>query len=138
MNESAPEEKKHTSANLAGKKVLWVEDDQFLKNIISHKLTQEKVSIIYAEEGETALQSAMNEKPDLIVLDILLPGLDGVEVLRRLKSSDETKNIPVIMFSNVDDKARIEESQKHGAVGFFVKTSMNMDEIIAELDKALK
>lgn len=125
-------------SNLAGKSILWVEDDQFLKDIISHKLAQEQVTIHYAKEGQSALDLAASEKPNLIVLDILLPGIDGVEVLRRLKAGPLTKDIPVIMFSNVDDKARIEETQKLGIAGFFVKTYMTMDEIINELSKAIK
>ena len=132
MTESAP-----APTNLKGKKLLWVEDDQFLKNIISHKLAQEDVAIVYAQEGQSALALAASEKPDLIVLDILLPGIDGVEVLRQLKANPATQAIPVIMFSNVDDKARIDETHKLGVAGFFVKTSMTMDEIIAEMSKAL-
>lgn len=136
MTESVPDAATPAS-NLKGKKILWVEDDQFLQNIISHKLGQEDVVIKYAQEGQGALDLAVSEKADIIVLDILLPGIDGVEVLRQLRANPATQAIPVIMFSNVDDKARMEESQKLGVRGFFVKTSMTMEEIIAEINKAL-
>lgn len=120
-------------SKLKGKKILWVEDDAFLKGIISHKLTQEGATVLYAQNGEEALASAGNEKPDMIVLDILLPGFDGVEVLRRLKADPNLAAIPVVMFSNVDDKDRVEEARKLGSKGFFVKTSVTMDEIITQL-----
>ena len=124
-------------SNLAGKTILWVEDDKFLQGIISHKLNQESATILYTKDGQEALGLAEQNKPNLIVLDILLPSMDGVEVLRKLKASEATRDIPVIMFSNVDDKARVEESRKLGIKGFFVKTTMTMDEIVAELNKAV-
>lgn len=124
-------------ASLKGKKILWVEDDKFLQNIISHKLNSTETQVLYARDGQAALNMAISEKPDLIVLDVLLPNIDGIEVLRKLKENANTEFIPVIIFSNVDDKSRIEESQRLGSAGFFVKTSMTMDEIIAELDKVL-
>lgn len=120
-------------SKLKGKKILWVEDDSFLKSIISPKLSREGAEVLYAQNGEEALSSAESQNPNIIVLDILLPGFDGVEVLRRLKANSATAAIPVVMFSNVDDKDRVEEAQRLGSKGFFVKTSVTMDEIINQL-----
>ena len=121
------------SGVLQGKKILWVEDDSFLKDIIAQKLSHEQATLFYASEGERALVLAKKEKPDVVMLDILLPGMDGVTILSRLKESPETKDIPVIMFSNLDEKSKIDQSMHLGASGFFVKSSMTLDQIVAKI-----
>jgi len=122
---------------MENKKILWVEDDSFLTDIIAQKLSQQHLELLYASEGVGALQKARKEHPDAIVLDILLPGMDGLEVLTQLKADDETKHIPVIMFSNLNDQAKIEQSKTLGAEGFFVKAMTNLETILAEIQKVI-
>jgi DNA-binding response OmpR family regulator len=119
------------------KKILWVEDDSFLTNIIAQELSKQQWTIIYAADGATALPLARTEQPDAIVLDILLPGIDGIEVLTQLKGSDETKRIPVIMFTNLDDQEKIDRSIALGAAGFFIKATVTLEAITAEIQKAI-
>lgn len=119
------------------KKILWVEDDSFLTNIIAQKLSEQHWGLLYASEGASALQMARKEQPDAIVLDILLSGMDGLEVLAQLKAGEETKHIPVLMFSNLDDQAKIEQSKTLGAEGFFVKAMTTLEAIIAEIQKVI-
>lgn len=121
----------------AAKKILWVEDDAFLTNIIAHELSNQHWQVLYAREGVTSLAIAKSEKPDAIVLDIMLPGMDGFEVLKRLKADDETKDIPVVMFTNLDDPEKVELSKILGAEGFFVKALVSLDSIIAEIQKVI-
>ncbi len=123
--------------SLAGKKILWLEDDKFLSDIIAQKLSHGNAKLLYAKDGNQALLVAKEQKPDVILLDILLPGMDGIEVLKQLKADPETKDIPVIMFSNLDDKEKVDQSMTFGAKGFFVKASMDLDQIIAEILKVL-
>lgn len=127
-----------TSAALpVSKKVLWVEDDSFLKNIIAQNLSQQHLEVLYAVEGASVLQIAQKEQPAVIVLDILLPGIDGLEVLTRLKAAPETKHIPVLMFSNFDDKEKIEQSKALGAEDFFVKAVTPLEEIIEKIQQII-
>lgn len=117
------------------KKILWVEDDSFLTNIIAQKLSEQHWELLYALEGASALKIAEKEQPDVIVLDILLPGMDGLEVLTQLKANEGTKHIPVLMFSNFDDPTKIEQSKALGAEDFFVKAMTSLETIIAEIQK---
>lgn len=121
----------------AEKKILWVEDDSFLTDIIAQKLSEQNWKLLYALEGASALAMAHKEQPDAIVLDILLPGMDGLEVLAKLKADESTKHIPVIMFSNFDDKEKIEKSKALGAEGFFVKAMVTLETIITEIQKVI-
>jgi DNA-binding response OmpR family regulator len=117
------------------KKIMWMEDDFFLKRLIAQRLIQEQYELLQTNEGEATIALAKKERPNIIMLDILLAGTDGVEVLRRLKSDEETKNIPVIMFSNVNDPERIKVSAELGAAAFFVKTTVTLDEILSVIKK---
>lgn len=123
--------------NLKGKRILWVEDDKFLNDIITQKLSHEEVSVFSANNGEDALKIAKNEKLDAIMLDIMLPGMDGIEILTHLKEDPTTKDIPVVMFSNLDDKTKIEKAMSLGAKGFFIKASMTLEETMAKVSEII-
>ncbi len=125
------------STSLEGKKILWVEDDDFLSGIIAQRLGKEKSIFINSVRGEEVMGLAEQEAPDIIVLDILLPGMDGIDILARLKANEKTKHIPVIMFSNLDDTSKVEKSKSLGAVGFFLKASVDLDEVVNEIKKAI-
>ncbi|MBI2476283.1 MAG: response regulator [Candidatus Taylorbacteria bacterium] len=128
----------HTEFSIEGKKVMWVEDDKFLSDVIARKLSNEKCKLLHAADGEQALALLEKEVPDIILLDILLPGLDGFEALSRVKASDKTKNIPVIILSNLGQKADIEKGKKLGADSFLIKATVTLDEIIEELKTVLR
>ncbi len=122
-----------TEPALEGRKVMWVEDDKFLSDIISRKLSGEKCVLIHSAEGEGALKLAEKEKPDIILLDILLPGIDGFEILTRLKANASTKNIPVILLSNLGQQSDVDKGEKLGAEKFLIKATVTLDEIISEM-----
>src|SRR3989338_8622077 len=124
-------------ANLTGKKVMWVEDDKFLSDIISRKLVGEGCKLVHSTSGEEALSLVEAEMPDVIVLDILLSGIDGFEILKRLKENVKVKKIPVILLSNLGQKADVEKGEKLGAQKFLVKATMNLDEIVEEIKRAI-
>ncbi|MCX6788212.1 MAG: response regulator [Candidatus Kaiserbacteria bacterium] len=119
------------------KKILWVEDDSFLVDIIAQRLAVQAWELIPAHEGVAALALAKEKQPDIIVLDILLPGMDGLEVLAKLKADESTKHIPVLMFSNFDDKEKVERSKTLGAANFFVKAMVDLDAIVVEIQKVV-
>lgn len=119
------------------KRILWVEDDEFLGGLIGQRLTQEQYVLFRASKGEDALRIAETEKPDIILLDILLPGMDGMEILKHLKENESTKHIPVIMFSNLNDAEKVEQSKALGAANFFVKAYVTLDEVLVEIQKTI-
>jgi len=122
-----------TLADLSGKKVMWVEDDKFLSDIIARKLTGEGCKLLHCTTGEEALGIVEKEIPDIIILDILLSGIDGFEILRRLKATEKVKKIPVILLSNLGQKADIDKGRALGAEKFLIKATMNLDEIVDEI-----
>jgi len=133
MNDISPD----TASGLEGKKVMWVEDDKFLSDIIARKLSRTKCVLRHATEGESALVMAEKEQPDVILLDILLPGIDGFEILSRLKSNPKTKSIPVIFLTNLSQKSDMDRGQKLGAAQFLVKATVTLDEIVNAIKKVL-
>lgn len=123
---------------LKGKKVLWVEDDTFLSELIGRKLSAQGCATAHATEGEGALPLIETEQPDIVLLDILLPGIDGYEVLKRLKENAKTKHIPVILLSNLGQRDDVEKGTARGAARFLIKATVTLDEILHEIQAVLK
>ena len=118
-------------------KILLVEDEDFLLELYETKLEQAGYEVIKASNGSQGLSLAQLEKPNLILLDILMPEVDGYEMLRRLKADAKTKNIPVIIFSNLSQKAEIEKGLKLGASDFIIKTSVTPSELAGRVREFL-
>ena len=120
------------------KKILIVEDDNFLRELIAKKLIDENYKVSEAVDGEEGLKKIKEEKPDLIVLDLILPGVDGFEVLSKMKEDDALKSIPVIILSNLGQRDDIERGLKLGAVDYLIKAHFTPGEIIEKIKNALK
>ena len=116
-------------------KILIIEDDQSLVKIINEALDAEKFKTVLALEVDEGLDKAILENPDLIVLDILLPGQSGFTCLRNLKNNRKTKDIPVIILSNLGQAEEIREALKLGAVDYLVKADFTIDEVIKKILK---
>jgi DNA-binding response OmpR family regulator len=125
------------SGALVGKKLLWVEDDRFLKDIITVRLANEGCLLLHAGDETDAMSLLQKDRPDIILLDILLPGTDGFEILKKLKADPSTKDIPVILLSNLSQQADIDKGKQLGAVKFLVKSTVTLDEIIGEVRSVL-
>jgi DNA-binding response OmpR family regulator len=123
---------------LMGKKVMWVEDDQFLSDLISRKLGNQGSRLMYSRTGEEALKMLESEVPDIIILDILLPGISGFDILEKLKSDDKLKNVPVVILSNFSQNNEIERATKLGADRFLIKASIVLDDLVRELQAVLE
>ena len=123
---------------LAGKKIMWVEDDKYLNDIISRKFAAEECQLVHASDGESALAMVEKEMPDIILLDILLPRMDGYSVLEKLKSMPAVSHIPVLILSNLGQKSDVEKGKALGAEKFIVKATLSLDEIIQETSNILK
>ncbi len=119
------------------KKVLVIEDDAFLLSVYQAKMQQVQLDFRIAKDGEQAF-SLLNEfQPDLIVLDLMIPKESGFDVLKKLKSEPKWQNIPVLVVSNLSQDEEKEKAKKLGAVDFFVKSEVNMQEIIQRVEQLL-
>jgi DNA-binding response OmpR family regulator len=117
--------------------ILIVEDDKFLRELISQKLIKEGYNISQAVDGEEGLEKIKKEKPDLVLLDLILPGIDGFEVLARAKEDPEVVKIPVIILSNLGQKEDVEKGMGLGAVDYLVKAHFTPGEIIDKMKRIL-
>lgn len=120
-----------------GKKILWVEDDKFLSMILSKKFEGSGYTLLKAKDSTEAFSLLASDIPDIIILDILLPGVSGFEILQKIKEDEKLKNIPVIMLSNMSKQSDIEKSKTLGAQRFIVKAAVSLDEIITEVESLI-
>lgn len=135
MENDATQQKR---VQLDGKTILWIEDDVLISEIIKKKLQRYDVTLLHAfDSGEAFKYLDDGENPDIIFLDILLPGMNGYEILERLKSEDATKNIPVIILTNFGQKSEIEKGLKLGAEKFLIKATITLDEVFREAENTL-
>ncbi|OGZ57743.1 MAG: hypothetical protein A3B96_00365 [Candidatus Spechtbacteria bacterium RIFCSPHIGHO2_02_FULL_43_15b] len=118
-------------------KILFVEDEPSLQKTVGDILIKEGFTIFQATDGESGFQVAKSEKPDLILLDLILPKRDGFEVLKDLKSDVETKDIKVIVLTNLQSSGDIEKAIEFGATTYLVKANYNLDEIVVKIKEVL-
>ncbi len=117
--------------------VLLVEDDSFLANIYKTKFEMEGFKISISENGEIALADVKKKKPAIILLDILLPKLDGFAVLSKLKEDKDTKDIPVILLTNLGQKDDVQKGLDMGAVDYLIKAHFKPSEVVDKVKKVL-
>lgn len=115
------------------KKILFIEDESALQKTLGESLRQEGFEIISALDGELGLNLAKTKNPDLILLDLILPKINGFEVLKQLKSLQETKDIPVIVLTNLEGVGEIDKVLELGATTYLVKAQYSLDEMIEKI-----
>ncbi len=123
---------------LVGKKIMWVEDDQFLSDLISRKLSKQGCKLFYAPTGEDVLKLLEKETPDILLLDILLPGINGFDVFEKMKIIDRLKNVPVIVLSNFSQQSQLDRGKQLGAARFLVKATIVLDDLVKEIAAVLE
>ena len=119
------------------KTILIVEDDEFLRSLTAKRLEKENYHIEVAVDGENAISVIETIHPSLILLDLLLPGKDGFEVLKKIRSTDATKAIPVIIFSNLGQKEDIEKAKALGVDDFLIKANFTLDDVVGKIKKLI-
>ncbi len=117
--------------------ILIIEDDKFLRQLIAQKLLKEGYDVSEAIDGEEGLKKVKEEKPDLVLLDLILPGIDGFEVLSQLGKDESLSQIPVIILSNLGQKEDVERGLNLGAIDYLIKAHFTPGEIIEKIKKAL-
>jgi len=120
-----------------GKKVLIVEDDEYLRSLTAKRLEGEGFTVLTASDGDVAIKQA-GEGPDIILLDLLLPGMSGFEVLEKLRATEGTKTTPIIVFSNLGQKEDIEKAKGLGANDFMIKANFTLDDVVEKIRGYLK
>lgn len=123
---------------LMAKTILIIEDDKFLRELIVKKLVGEGYKTSEAIDGEEGIKKIREEKPDLVLLDLILPGIDGFKVLAKMKGDSKIAPIPVIILSNLGQKEDVERGLKMGAIDYLVKAHFTPGEIIEKVKNTLK
>ena len=117
----------------ARKKVLWVEDDKLIGSILAKKLASSGFDLFHAKNGDEAVQSLKGMTPDAVVLDLVLPGMSGFDILEIVRKEDRLKNVPAMILSNLSKQSDIERAKALGAQKFLVKASVSLDQIVDEV-----
>lgn len=118
-------------------KILLVEDESMIVEMYKLRLEEEGYEVLATDKGSEALTLATKAKPDLILLDIILPEVDGFTILQSLKAQSSTKKIPVLMLTNLGQESDQKKGNEFGAAGYFVKASHTPADIIKEIKKVL-
>lgn len=121
----------------ANTKILVVEDDNFLQGLLSKKLSGEGFEIAAVNNGNDALEKVKEFNPNAILLDLILPEMQGFEVLEKLKDDPNTKEIPVIVLSNLGQKEEINKGMELGAADYMVKAHFTPEEIVEKVEEIL-
>lgn len=120
------------------RKILIIEDELTLRNALAEYLLGEKFEVVTASDGEKGLGLAISETPDLIILDIILPKLDGFKVLEEIKKDEKAKNIPVILLTNLESAEDIQKAFEKGADTYLVKSEYSLEDIAKKIRGILK
>ena len=118
--------------------VLLVEDDRFLRRAAEASLRQAGFTVALASDGEEALRQVAAVKPAIVLLDLIMPKLQGFEVLRRLKAAPETAGIPVVVTSNLGQETDVKQAMNLGAAAYFIKSNLSLQELVTVVRDTLK
>ncbi len=121
----------------AKKNVLIIEDDFFVRDLYIRQFTKSGFGVSAAEDGTEGVAKVEEQKPDIILLDIMLPKLSGLEVLKRLKENPTTKPIPVILLTNLSEDQTIKDGFELGAEGYLIKSAYTPEQVVKEVAKLL-
>jgi len=119
-------------------RILLIEDDTFLSGMYVTKLGLENFEVALASDGKQGLKMALEEQPDLILLDIILPKLDGFEILKAVRKDKNTKNIPVILLTNLGQKDDVERGLSLGATDYLIKAHFMPSEVVDKIKRLIK
>lgn len=120
------------------KKILFIEDEPTLQKVASEVLRQEGYSIKSFIDGQQGMEAIKEDKPDLVLLDLILPSKNGFEILKEMKSDKATKDIPVIILTNLEGSRDVEKALELGATTYLVKANYELDDIVKKVKDTLK
>ena len=120
------------------KKILIIEDDAFLSKLLARQLETSGFATVLAATGQEALSAASAQPADMVLLDIMLPDVDGFDLLKQIKTDSKSKAAPVIIISNLGQAEDITQGKKLGAVDYIVKSDLSLDELVKKVRQYLK
>ncbi len=120
------------------KSILIVEDDDFFRSLLSKKISSEGFVALEAIDGEKGIKMVKEKKPDLIILDLLLPNIDGFEVLSQIKADASVSSIPIIILSNLGQQEDVERGLKLGANDYLIKSQFDINQVIDKIKNILE
>lgn len=129
---------KAKNTELDKKKVLWIEDDRLIGNILKKKILSSGLDLTHVQDGGSALEALKNLKPDVIVVDLILPGMDGFELLDAFNQNQSLANVPRMVLSNLSKTGDIDKAKSLGAKKYLVKASTSLDQVIIEIKSLCK
>lgn len=118
---------------LEAKKILIIEDEPALRRSVQFRLTKEGYDVTVAKDGEEGILAVAEKKPDLILLDLILPKVNGFDILKRFKAEAATKDIPVIIFTNLSQEADQRQAKALGAADFFIKSDLSIERVVEKV-----
>jgi DNA-binding response OmpR family regulator len=124
--------------SIAKKKILWVEDDKLIGSILEKKLTSSGFDLILAKNGEEAFRQLATIVPNLIIMDLILPGISGFDIIQNIREDERLKKVPIMILSNLSNPSDIERAKLMGVVKFMVKAASSLDQIVAEVRSLAK
>lgn len=119
------------------KKILIVDDEAVLVDLLRNKISRQGFDVIEACDGEEGLQKALAERPDLILMDVIMPKMDGITVLKKLRQDHWGKDVPVIILTNLNTAEAVENSIASGAYDYLVKIDYTLDDLVDIIKKRL-
>lgn len=119
------------------KKILIIEDETSLNNVLSDKITSEGFEVLHANNGEDGLRTAFSNHPDLILLDIIMPKMDGITMLTKLREDEWGKTVPVIILTNLSDDETVYRSIQNGVHDYLVKADWKIEDLMDVISKKL-
>jgi len=120
------------------KKILIIEDESALQKTLGEVLSQQGYQVLPALNGEVGLKLAQSEKPDLILLDLILPKIHGFDVLKKIKDNPETKEIPVIILTNLESMEDVKRAMELGATTYLVKANYSLEELTIKINQVFQ
>lgn len=115
------------------KTILLVEDDKFLSSLLKNRMEREGLVVLYASDGEEAINILKDNKPDLVLLDIILPKKNGFEVLETIQADPALQKSPVIITSNLGQDSDVARGRDLGAIDYYIKAQTSIDELIIKI-----
>ena len=119
-------------------KIVLVEDDEILSKVVEEELSSKGFGVLKAMDGEAGLEMIKSEKPDLVLLDLVLPKLNGIEVLKKLREDEFGKNVPVIILSVVSDMDKVADAMEGGVYTYLIKDKMNIGDLAGRIKEELE
>jgi len=120
------------------KSILLVEDEPLLANLLKQRLEKEGISVFLGRDGEEALNILKENKPDLILLDIILPKISGFELMEVLQKDPQFQKAPIVVISNLGQESDVERGQSLGAIGYFIKAKVSIEDLVSKIKAFLK